>query len=190
MLSWWFWLLCRMVFFATAHSKRPCDGLAGTIKRLAQRASLQIGKRQQILTPLALFEWALQSLPKIDFVFLFLKNSIFFKKLRLFTSWDTSWHFFQVHNPNKKWLEISVSENSIIRWVYKVVKKGLRKIWNNSRSVLLGDSKYSRSGSQIKEGEVQMVVNNWRNHPCTKIPNESIPRSLQKVVKSSKSPIN
>ena len=148
MLSWWFWFLCRMVFFATAHSKRPCDGLAGTIKRL------------------------------------------FFKKLRLFTSWDTSWHFFQVHNPNKKWLEISVSENSIIRWVYKVVKKGLRKIWNNSRSVLLGDSKYSRSGSQIKEGEVQMVVNNWRNHPCTKIPNESIPRSLQKVVKSSKSPIN
>ena len=32
------------------------DGLAGTIKRLARRASLQVGTRQQILTPLALFD--------------------------------------------------------------------------------------------------------------------------------------
>ena len=59
-----------MVFFATAYGKGPCDGLAGTIKRLARRASLQIGTRQQILTPLALFKWALQSPPKINFVFL------------------------------------------------------------------------------------------------------------------------
>ena len=57
-------------FFATAHGKGPCDRLAGTIKRLARRASLQIGTRQLILTPLAIFEWALESLPKIDFVFL------------------------------------------------------------------------------------------------------------------------
>ena len=57
-------------FFAIAHGKGPCNGLAGTLKRPARRASLQIGTRQQILTPLALFEWALQSLPKIDFVFL------------------------------------------------------------------------------------------------------------------------
>ena len=42
-----------MVFFATAHGKGPCDGLSGTIKRLARRASLQMGTRQQILTPLA-----------------------------------------------------------------------------------------------------------------------------------------
>ena len=41
-------------FFATAHGNRPCDGLAGTIKRLARRGSLQIGTRQQILTPSAL----------------------------------------------------------------------------------------------------------------------------------------
>ena len=38
----------------------------------------------------------------------------------------TSWHFFN-HNPNKKRLEISVFENSIIRWVYKVVKEALKK---------------------------------------------------------------
>ena len=43
-------------FFATAHGKGTCDGLAGTIKRLIRRASLQIGTRQQISTPLALFE--------------------------------------------------------------------------------------------------------------------------------------
>ena len=59
-----------MVFFATGHVKGSCDGLAGPMKRLARRARLQTGTRQQILTPLALFEWALQSLPKIDLVFL------------------------------------------------------------------------------------------------------------------------
>ena len=38
--------------------------------------------------------------------------------------------FFEIHNPNKKWLEISVFENSIIRWVYKVVKEALKKSGN------------------------------------------------------------
>jgi len=28
-------------FFATSHGKGPCDGLGGTIKRLAARASLR-----------------------------------------------------------------------------------------------------------------------------------------------------
>ena len=56
------------------------------------------------------------------------KNRIFFKKLKLFHIEFTSWHFFfEIHNPNKKWLEISVFENSIIRWVYKVVKEALKK---------------------------------------------------------------
>ena len=32
-------------FFATAHSKGPCDGFEGTIKRLARRASLETGTR-------------------------------------------------------------------------------------------------------------------------------------------------
>ena len=46
----------KWYFFATAHGKGPCDGLAGTIKILIRRASLQIKTRQQILTPLALFD--------------------------------------------------------------------------------------------------------------------------------------
>ena len=59
-----------MVFFSTAHGKGPCDGLVGTIKRLVRRARLQMGTRQEILTSLTLCEWALQFLPKFDFVFL------------------------------------------------------------------------------------------------------------------------
>ena len=51
--------------------------------------------------------------------------------------------------------------------MYKVVNEALKKSEKNSRSVLLGDSKHSRSGSRIEKGEVQTLVNNWRNHPCT-----------------------
>ena len=44
----------------------------------------------------------------------------------------------------------------------------------NSRSVLLGDSNHSRSGSQIEKGEVQTLFNNWRNHPYTKLVNINV----------------
>ena len=56
------------------------------------------------------------------------KMVFFFKKLRIFYIEipDTSWIFFEIHNPNKKWLDISLFENSI-RWVYKVVKEALKK---------------------------------------------------------------
>ena len=36
-------------------------------------------------------------------------------------------YFFKIPNPNKKWLEISYFENSVIRWVYKVVKEAFKK---------------------------------------------------------------
>ena len=55
------------------------------------------------------------------------KNSSFFKKLRLFYIEFRLDIFFEINNPNKKWLEISVFENSIIRWVYKEVKEALKK---------------------------------------------------------------
>jgi hypothetical protein len=44
-------------FFATSHGKGPCDGIGGTIKRLAFRHSLQGG---DIQTPFALFQWCTQ----------------------------------------------------------------------------------------------------------------------------------
>ena len=48
--------------------------------------------------------------------------------------------------------------------MYKVVKKALKKS-EKIHVVFLGDSKHSRSGSQIEDGEVQTLVNNWWNHP-------------------------
>ena len=44
-------------FFATSHGKGPCDGIGGTIKRLAFQHSLQGG---DIQTPFALFQWCTQ----------------------------------------------------------------------------------------------------------------------------------
>lgn len=49
-------------FFATAHGKGPCDGIAGTIKRLAARASLQRPYSDQIMTPRKLFEWTKENI--------------------------------------------------------------------------------------------------------------------------------
>ena len=45
-------------FFATSHGKNACDGVGGTIKRLAARASLQRTLSNQILTPKQLFAFA------------------------------------------------------------------------------------------------------------------------------------
>ena len=43
-------------FYATSHGKEPCDGIGGTVKRLAARASLQRPYCSQIITPNLLFE--------------------------------------------------------------------------------------------------------------------------------------
>lgn len=56
-------------FFATAHGKGPCDGLGGTVKRMAARASLQLPYDRQILTPQDLYKWALENLPNINIKF-------------------------------------------------------------------------------------------------------------------------
>lgn len=56
-------------FFATAHGKGACDGISGTVKRLAGRASLQLPPESQILTPQRLFDWATQNIKGIDFCF-------------------------------------------------------------------------------------------------------------------------
>jgi len=45
-------------FFATSHRKEPCDGLGGTVKQLAARASLQRPYDHQIMKPCQLYEWA------------------------------------------------------------------------------------------------------------------------------------
>ena len=50
-------------FSATSHGKGACDGVGGTVKRLAARASLQRPYEQQIMTPRQLFEWAIENIP-------------------------------------------------------------------------------------------------------------------------------
>ena len=54
-------------FSATSHGKGACDGLGGTVKRLAARASLQRPYDQQIMTPRQLFEWASDNIPAVSF---------------------------------------------------------------------------------------------------------------------------
>ena len=54
-------------FFATSHGKSACDGLGGTVKRLAAKASLQRPYDQQILTPKQLHDFATENISSIDF---------------------------------------------------------------------------------------------------------------------------
>jgi len=61
-------------FFAIAHGKRPCDGLAGSVKRLATRASLQMNTQQHLLTPQDLYTWATENFTNVDFTFITNEN--------------------------------------------------------------------------------------------------------------------
>lgn len=56
-------------FFATSHGKSPCDGIGGTVKRLAARASLQRPSGNQILTPTDLFAYCDKNVSGITFLF-------------------------------------------------------------------------------------------------------------------------
>ena len=56
-------------FFATSHGKGPCDGVGGTVKRLAARASLQRPLDDQILTPRQLFDFAVAEIQSVNFYY-------------------------------------------------------------------------------------------------------------------------
>ena len=62
-----FGLKAEWHFSATSHGKGACDGLGGTVKRLAARTSLQRPYDQQITTPMQLYEWAHSNLQGIVF---------------------------------------------------------------------------------------------------------------------------
>ena len=57
-------------FFATSHGKGPSDGIGGTIKREATKASLQMPYKDQILSPMQLFSFVESSLPGIEAAFM------------------------------------------------------------------------------------------------------------------------
>jgi len=59
-----FKLAAEWHFFPTSHGKGPCDGIGGTLKRLAARASLQ-RVNNPIRSPEELFTWATEALPNI-----------------------------------------------------------------------------------------------------------------------------
>lgn len=53
-------------FFATSHGKSASDGIGGTLKRLAAKASLQRPNNDQITTPKQLYEWAKSNIAGIN----------------------------------------------------------------------------------------------------------------------------
>ena len=67
-----FGVKCEQNFFATSHGKSPCDCIGGTVKRLVTRARLQQPISNQILTTDKMFEFWVEEVEGIDF--LFLKN--------------------------------------------------------------------------------------------------------------------
>jgi hypothetical protein len=56
-------------FFATSHGKSAYDGIGGTLKRLAAKASFQRPYNDQTMTPLQLYEWAQSSIHNLNFDF-------------------------------------------------------------------------------------------------------------------------
>ena len=57
-------------FFATSHGKSPCDGIGGTIKWLTAQESLKHPYRDQILTSDAMFEFCVNKIEGITFLYL------------------------------------------------------------------------------------------------------------------------
>jgi hypothetical protein len=53
-------------FFAS-RGRGACDGIGGTIKRLARQESLQFTYEDQIMTPRYLYEWALVKILSLKF---------------------------------------------------------------------------------------------------------------------------
>lgn len=56
-------------FFASSHGKNVCDGVGGTVKRLAAQASLRMVYNDQIMTPRQLYDWAKENIPSVNFLY-------------------------------------------------------------------------------------------------------------------------
>jgi hypothetical protein len=54
-------------FFATSHGKNACDGVGGTVKREAAKASLQAATGGHILTPEDLYQWSKKHILNVHF---------------------------------------------------------------------------------------------------------------------------
>ena len=65
-----FGLKAEWNFFATSHGKNACDGVGGTVKREAAKASLKAITTGHILTPMDLFQWAVLKIKNVDFYYI------------------------------------------------------------------------------------------------------------------------
>lgn len=65
-----FQLKAQWSFFATSHGKTECDGIWGTVKRLARKESLQQHLDRQIITTNDLFEFCKVNITNINFKFI------------------------------------------------------------------------------------------------------------------------
>ena len=65
-----FGVKCEWNFFATSHGKSPCDGIGRTVKRLVTTASIQGPISNQIWTADKMFEFCVEEVKGIDFLFL------------------------------------------------------------------------------------------------------------------------
>ncbi|CAF2145756.1 unnamed protein product, partial [Rotaria magnacalcarata] len=66
----YFGMTAEWHFFATSHGKGPCDGVGGTVKREAARASLQRPYNDQIMTTYQLYMFAKENIHGISFEYL------------------------------------------------------------------------------------------------------------------------
>nr|XP_047122569.1 uncharacterized protein LOC124806053 [Hydra vulgaris] len=57
-------------FFATSHGKQPCDGIGGTVKRLATLASLQRNIDNHVLSPQAMYKYCNENIEGINFIYI------------------------------------------------------------------------------------------------------------------------
>lgn len=76
-------------FFETAHGKGPSDGLSGTVKRLASKASLQLPYDKQIRTPFELFSWAEKNISGMIFKYVD-KNDVAVNEKTLRRRWKNT----------------------------------------------------------------------------------------------------
>ncbi|CAN8008965.1 unnamed protein product [Ixodes pacificus] len=94
-------------FFATSHGKSACDGVGGTVKRLAARASLRSTFENQIMTPQQLFTWAKNNIGGITILWV-LKEMVEEKRARLTPRFSSavpvkgtrSYHHFKPASPS------------------------------------------------------------------------------------------
>lgn len=124
-------------FFATSHGKGPCDGIGGTLKRLARRASLQSRTGGAVIqTPQSLFEWCNTHVENIK-TFLVshddvLKNELFLEerfKLGKRIPGTQSFHSFIPIDGNRiQARQLSISEEAKIFVVKKEEQISLGEI--------------------------------------------------------------